>query len=184
MLVDHHVVQLQVSVRQAHSVKISHTIKDLSETACHLGFCHSARHHNCEQVEWSVLHNLIPVAPLLNDIEGPDDIAVVKSRTDAELRRDLLGILLHRLPAVAVSELFDGKDDTVRAALQQANRTSGSGSQDSTEFPILGVKAMVLAERNGFRDRLVRGSLGNVVRGVLPLMPAGDNLEEALEFSH
>lgn len=54
--------------------------------------------------------NFVVVAVVRDDVDGRDDIRVVKGRTNAELGSDLLLVLLLALTGALGPELLDGKD--------------------------------------------------------------------------
>ena len=125
MLVDDHVVELQVTMGETHAVEVGHAAEDLLEGARHFLLHHLARHDNGKQIERRVLHDLVPVASFLDDVQRLDDVAVMERRPNAKFRRHLLGIFLQSLPRVAIAELLHRKGHAVAVPLQQADGPAG-----------------------------------------------------------
>lgn len=148
MLAYHHVVQLQITMRQAHRVQIADTVDDLQERTGNFLARHLPSHDDGEQIEWGVFHDLEPSVVLLDDIHGLDDVAMVEGRTNTELGRHFFRIILLRFPRMSLSELFDCKRDTIAAPLQQAHGTAGAGAQNFSELAVLGFQAVIVGERN------------------------------------
>ena len=76
------VVEFEIPMSESHVVKVVDTIDDLFEDAVNLGSSHLARHDNREEVEFGVLHDLVVVPVVGNDVESFDDVRVMKGRTN------------------------------------------------------------------------------------------------------
>lgn len=78
LVADDNIVELEISVREANTVEISHAIENLQEAAANLLLRHSARHDNGKQIVWAVFHDLKPATFFLKNIQRFDDVAVVE----------------------------------------------------------------------------------------------------------
>ena len=121
MLIDHYIVQLQISMRKTHAVEILHTRHDLQRAATYLLPAHLASHDDREEVERCVLHDFVPLALLLNDIHRLDDVTVVERGADTEFGRDLLVVFSLRLVRMPVSELLHRKGYTITGPLHESD---------------------------------------------------------------
>ena len=72
-----------------------------------------------------------------DDVDGFDDVGMLEGGTDTKLGGDLLLILLLGLTGSFGSKLFDGKNVAIVFALDQADGTASTGSEDATPFAVL-----------------------------------------------
>lgn len=72
------VVELQVAVREAHLVKVREAGEDLLERATNLALRHLAGHYDCEKVKRTVLHHLVVLAVLLDNVQRLNDVGVMQ----------------------------------------------------------------------------------------------------------
>lgn len=138
MFVNHDIIKLQISMRQTHTVQIQDTTEDLQSATGDLVARHLACHDGGEEIEGSILHNFEPVALLMDDVDRLDDVAVMKGRTDTELRCNLLVVLSLAFVGVAGAELLDGESLAISSPLHESDRSTGSRAKYSAEFAILG----------------------------------------------
>ena len=82
-LARHHdaVVELQITMRQAHAVKVIDARDDLLEDAVNFRSAHLAGHDDRKEVVLGVLHDFVIVAMVFNDIKSLDDIWVCQSQS-------------------------------------------------------------------------------------------------------
>ena len=138
MVVNHNIIKLQISMRQTHTVQIQDTTEDLQSAAGNFVARHFACHDNREQVERSILHNLKPVALLMDDVDRLDDVAVMKGRTDTELSCNLLVVFPLTFVCVTGAELLDGKSLAISSSLHESDRPTGARAKNSSELAIFG----------------------------------------------
>lgn len=126
VLVDDDVVELEISMSQAHAVQICHTAEDLECAARNLISGHLASHDDSKQVITAVLHDFKPGAFLMDDVNGLDDVAVMQGGSYTEFGRDFFVVVTLALIGVTGSELLDGESLAVGGSLHKSHRASSS----------------------------------------------------------
>src|ERR1700722_13808042 len=133
-------------MRQTHAMEIAYAVHNLHEGAGDFLSGHSPSHYRRKQVVRRVLHDLEPPAILLDNIQGFNDISMVKCRTNAELCCDFFRIVFLSFPRVLLAKLFHGKSDTITAPFEKSNRTACATAKNLTKFAVLCLQAMVIGE--------------------------------------
>lgn len=149
MVVDNNVVELEVAVGKAHPMQVADAINNLHPGAGDFRARHATGHDNGEEVIGGILHHFVPMVIFTQDVEGLDDVFVVKGGANTELSSDLFGVLLLALPGVAVAELLDGEGYAVRVAFDEANRAASTGPEDAAELAIARRQAVVISKGDG-----------------------------------
>lgn len=133
------VVEFKVTVGKTHFVQVLDTIAYLAEYAVNFRAAHLSRHDDTEQIERSVLHDLIIVAMVRNDINGLDDIGMFQGGSDAEFGGDLLLILALGFARTLWPELFNSENTStiLVAGLDEAYSSTSTASENTAPFAIL-----------------------------------------------
>lgn len=155
LIANNDVVELQVPMREAHTMEVCDTIEDLQEAASNLLPRHPAGHDNGKEVKGRILHDFKPAALFLQNVQGLYDVAVVESRSDAELGRHLFVVLPFRLIRVSGPEFFDGEDGAVLGSTHEPDGAASTRSQHLAEPSVLGGQTMVVA-----KGQLLAGAAG------------------------
>lgn len=146
LITDNDVVELQVPMREAHTMQVGDTIEDLQEAASNLLPRHPASHDNGKEVKGRILHDFEPAALFLQDVQGLNDVAVVESGSNAELGRHLFVVLPFRLIRVSGPEFLDGEDGAVLGSTHEPDGAASTRSQYLAESSVLGGQSMVVAK--------------------------------------
>lgn len=106
--VEQKVLGLDVSMSDSGRMKVGDSVEDLFEVALDLlGRHRSLLDGGVEISSWTVLHDLAPVLSfVLDEIDGFDDVGMMKGRGDAELGGELLDVVLLGLVLASFSELL------------------------------------------------------------------------------
>lgn len=134
------VVQLQISVSNAHLVQIGNALDHTVKAAGNLVAAHVTLHHGREELVLSVFHHLIEAIVLLDDVNGLDDVGVVESGPQGVLSHDLLGVDAIRLGRTALAELLDGKGLVIRDSGQDTDRAASAMAQNLAHLPVFFMK--------------------------------------------
>lgn len=137
LVADNHIVELQVPMRKTHAVQVGDAVEDLQEAAPNLFARHLASHDNGEEVKGSILHHLEPASLFLQDIQRLDNVAMVESRSNAELGSHLFVVFPLRFIRVACSKLLDGEDGAIFRSTHEPDGPTGTGPQYLAEFAVL-----------------------------------------------
>lgn len=121
LVIDHNIVQLEITMRQTHAVQVQHSTQNLQRRASNLLTTHLPSHDRRKQVVGRVLHHFVPLPPLIYYVDCLDDVAMVKSRANTKFRRDLLVVVLLALIGMTVSKLLHGEDHAVSRALHETD---------------------------------------------------------------
>jgi len=132
------IIKLEVAVGKAHFVKIFNTVTYLAKYAVDLRAAHLGRHDDAEEIKWSVLHYLIIMTMIGDDVKGVYDVGVFQGGTDAKLGSNLFLVLFFTLTRTLGSEFLGGIDRTtiLGASFYEANGASSASAQDATQFSI------------------------------------------------
>lgn len=124
-LVEHHIVQFQVAVRNTHRLmEILNAVEHLAPAARNLLACHFAAHDNVEKIVGSEFHDFVESRLFLDNVKGFDDVGVVEGGANTELGRDLFDVFLLVLMWESLAELLDSKRLVVCAAADKSDRAS------------------------------------------------------------
>lgn len=144
VLVDDNVVKLEITMCQSHLMQITHTTDDLQRGASDLVSCHLTSHDRSKQIERCVLHDLVPLALLVDDVDSLDHVAVVQSRADTELGGDLFVVLPLGLVGVAIAELLHSECGAIACTLHETHRASSARTEDLAKLAVLGDQAVIV----------------------------------------
>lgn len=172
-------------MRQTHAVEIQHTAENLKRRACDFFLAHLTSHDRGEEVIRRVLHDFEPLALFVHNVDGLDNVAVVKCRSDAKLGRDFLVVVLFVLVHVAISKLLHSEDGTVAGALHKTHGATSARAKHLAKLAVLRLQSMIVRERYTRRAGLVPSTgfgLVMVVRVVVLILVLVAKFEEALEI--
>lgn len=118
---------------KAHFVKIFDTITNLAKYAVDLWATHLSGHDDAEEIKWGVLHYLVIVTVVGDDIKGVYDIGVFECRTYTKLGSNFFLIFFFTLARTFGSKLLCGINGAsiLGIALYETNCATGTSTKDT-----------------------------------------------------
>lgn len=151
------VIKFEVTMGKTDGVEVVNAFADLAEDTVDLRTAHLLRHDNTKEVVGSILHHLVIVATIANDVDGFDYIRMLERGTNTKFSGDLLLVLLFALAGSLRPELLDSEYVTPVLSLDQSDGTAGARTEDSAPFAVLFGKMSLSGLGEGY-DRV--GDLG------------------------
>lgn len=131
------VIKFEVTMGEADRVEVVNAFANLAEDAVDLRTAHLLRHDNTKEVVGSILHHLIVVATIADDVDSFDDITMLECGTNTKFCGDLLLVLLFALAGTFRPKLLDSEYVTPVLSLDQSDGAAGARTEDSAPFTIL-----------------------------------------------